>query len=167
MPKAAIEMPASFSSRRASLESTNPASRWRATTCGAVIRQWWRIGESQRSLFRKFLRPLTFHRNLFRFNWFLIPLHPLLFPVVSQCFGSIHTFVTFRRSFRPSYEVVQSRIADSSPGTLAERVGLDLPAICKLLTALCLRLKSCNDKDVRRLVDVLFLHDFIPSRYAF
>jgi len=49
---------------------------------------------------------------------------------------------------------------------MAESEGFDLPAFCKLLTALSLRLKSGNDKEFRRLVDVLFLHDFIPFRDA-
>ena len=49
----------------------------------------------------------------------------------------------------------------------AERAGFDLPDFCNLCRHLCLRLNSKNDKEFERLVDVLYLHDFIPSRDAF
>ncbi len=49
----------------------------------------------------------------------------------------------------------------------AERGGFDLAAFCKLCKKLCLRLKGGNDKDLRDLVDVLFLHGFLLSRIAF
>lgn len=48
-----------------------------------------------------------------------------------------------------------------------ERGGLDQALFCKLAKALCLRLKSGSAKDFARLIDVLFLHDFLPSRDAF
>ena len=50
---------------------------------------------------------------------------------------------------------------------MAERAGFDLPAFCNLCRALVLRLKLRDEKEFRRLVDVLFLHDFLPSRDAF
>ena len=50
---------------------------------------------------------------------------------------------------------------------MAERVGVDLGRFCKVCIQLSLRLKSADDKDFRRLVDVLFLHDFLPSRDPF
>jgi hypothetical protein len=45
--------------------------------------------------------------------------------------------------------------------------GLDQALFCKPCKALGLRLNSGSDKDFARLVDVLFLHDFLSSRDAF
>jgi hypothetical protein len=45
--------------------------------------------------------------------------------------------------------------------------GLDQALFCKLAKALYLRLNSGTSKDYARLIDVLFLHDFLPSRDAF
>ncbi len=58
-----------------------------------------------------------------------------------------------------------SRNADSERKT--ERAGFDLAGFCKLCTKLCLRLNARNDKDLRSLIDVLFLHDFLLSRTGF
>jgi len=52
-------------------------------------------------------------------------------------------------------------------GSGTERGGFDQPRVAKLLKNLCLRLKSLEAKDFDRLVDVLFLHGFLPSRDAF
>ena len=46
-------------------------------------------------------------------------------------------------------------------------MGFDRVAFCKLCKHLCLRLKARERKDFDRLADVLFLHDFLPSRDAF
>jgi hypothetical protein len=50
---------------------------------------------------------------------------------------------------------------------MAERVGLNQAVFANLCRHLQLHLKSSNDKEFRRLVDVLFLHGFLPSRDAF
>jgi len=50
---------------------------------------------------------------------------------------------------------------------MTERGGVDRAVFCKLARALYLRLNSGSDKDFARLVDVLFLHDFLSSRDAF
>jgi hypothetical protein len=48
-----------------------------------------------------------------------------------------------------------------------ERVGFDQALFCKISYHLYLRLKSGEDRELRRLVDVLFLHGFSPSRDPF
>lgn len=45
--------------------------------------------------------------------------------------------------------------------------GFALPGFCKLCTSLYLQLKSGDDKELERLVDLLFLHDFLLSRDLF
>ena len=50
---------------------------------------------------------------------------------------------------------------------MAEREGFDLLHFSKISQALCLRIKSKNTRELDRLIDVLFLHDFLPSRDAF
>jgi hypothetical protein len=52
-------------------------------------------------------------------------------------------------------------------GLLTEREGFDRPEIRNLLIKLYLRIKSCNERDLARLEDVLKLHGFLPSRDAF
>ena len=47
---------------------------------------------------------------------------------------------------------------------LAERAGFDLASICKVLNKLILQLNSNNSKDLKSLVDLLFLHDFLLFR---
>jgi len=46
----------------------------------------------------------------------------------------------------------------------AERGRFDSPEIRNLLLNLYLRLKSCSERDLARLEDVLILHGFLPSR---
>jgi hypothetical protein len=50
---------------------------------------------------------------------------------------------------------------------MAERVGLNQAVLANLCRHLWLRVNSNNDKEFRRLVDVLFLHGFLLSRDAF
>jgi hypothetical protein len=50
---------------------------------------------------------------------------------------------------------------------MAERVGLKRAVFANLCRHLQLHLKSGDDKEFRRLVDVLFLHGFLPSRDTF
>jgi len=48
-----------------------------------------------------------------------------------------------------------------------ERPGFDLPFLCKILNKLILQLNSNDSKDLKSLVDLLFLYDFLLSRDAF
>ncbi len=48
-----------------------------------------------------------------------------------------------------------------------ERAGFDLPSLCKILNNLILQLNSNDSKDLKSLVDLLFLYDFLLSRDAF
>ncbi len=50
---------------------------------------------------------------------------------------------------------------------LPEKAGFDLPGFCKLCKSPYLQLKSSDDKELERLVDLLFLHGFLLSRDAF
>ena len=50
---------------------------------------------------------------------------------------------------------------------LAERAGFYLPVFCNIIKQLWLQFKSCNDKDLKYLVDLLFLHGFLPFRDGF
>ena len=45
-----------------------------------------------------------------------------------------------------------------------ERAGFDLPSLCKVLNNLILQLNSNDSKDLKSLVDLLFLHDFLLSQ---
>jgi hypothetical protein len=47
---------------------------------------------------------------------------------------------------------------------MAERAGFDLPSLCKVLNNLILQLNSNDSKDLKSLVDLLFLHDFLLSQ---
>jgi len=58
------------------------------------------------------------------------------------------------------------RQACSHP-TLTERAGFDLPSLCKVLNNMILQLNANDSKDLKSLVDLLFLHDFILSRAPF
>ena len=46
-------------------------------------------------------------------------------------------------------------------------MGLEPGRFCKLCKEVSLRVKSADDKEFSRLVDVLFLHGFLLSRDAF
>jgi len=50
---------------------------------------------------------------------------------------------------------------------ITERGGFDQALFCKICRQLCLRLKSSDDRELSRLIDVLFLHGFLPSRHPF
>ena len=50
---------------------------------------------------------------------------------------------------------------------ITERAGFDLPSLCKVLNNLILQLNSNNSKDLKSLVDLLFLYDFLLSRDVF
>ena len=60
---------------------------------------------------------------------------------------------------------VQELIACLSEVT--ERPGFDLPSLCKVLNNLILQLNSNDSKDLKSLVDLLFLYDFLLSRDVF
>jgi len=47
--------------------------------------------------------------------------------------------------------------------TISERLGFDLPSLCKILNKLILQLNSNDSKDLNNLFDLLFLHDFLLS----
>jgi len=49
----------------------------------------------------------------------------------------------------------------------SERAGFDLPPLCKILNKLILQLNSNDSKDLKSLVDLLFLYDFLLSRDVF
>ena len=60
-----------------------------------------------------------------------------------------------------------SSLSQSLAYQKTERAGFDLPFLCKILNKLILQLNSNDSKDLKSLVDLLFLYDFLLSRDAF
>jgi hypothetical protein len=64
-------------------------------------------------------------------------------------------------------QVPEAKELMTSLSNITERAGFDMPSLCKVLNNLILQLNSNDSKDLKSLVDLLFLYDFLLSRDAF
>jgi hypothetical protein len=90
--------------------------------------------------------------------------------VVDGRFGSQYS--TFEGNLRAmgqskmekTLQVPQMQELANTLSSITERPGFDLPSLCKVLNNLMLQLNSNDSKDLKSLVDLLFLHDFLLSQ---
>ena len=71
---------------------------------------------------------------------------------------------TGQSKIEKTLQVPEAKELTTSLSNITERPGFDLPSLCKVLNNLILQLNSNDSKDLKSLVDLLFLHDFLLSQ---